>query len=585
MSFWKRGKRTEVNFEEILLDASNLPEFNKGRMEGRMELPVTKRNVYVVALLFVLIAGWFFYQLYQLQIVRGAELAAKSENNTIDESVIIAERGVIYDRNGEMLAWNEHDQTDQYGFPMRAYSDRQGLGQLIGYVSYPQKDTQGFYYQTDYVGINGAESSFNDILAGTNGEQLLERDAIGEVIGEHVVKPPTPGQEVHLSVDAKLSEAMYDIIATSSAQAGFRSGAAVIMDVQTGEILAMTSYPSYDPEVMSDGDDADLIAQYNEDERFPFLNKVFAGAYTPGSVVKPFVAYAALVEGVITESTTMYSNGQLILPNPYTPSEPTRFADWRSQGEMTVREAIAFSSNVFFYIIGGGLPEIAVPQAGLDSAFAGLGISQLNAYFDFFGFGQKTGIDLANEQSGTVPSPAWKQDTFDEDWTLGNTYHSAIGQFGWQTTPLQLVVAYAALANDGTFLVPQVEKGAEPVYVKKDLRDYELDIVREGMRMTTNFPRGTARAFEREDVAIAAKSGTAEIGAGNAYVNSWAAGYWPYDTDEPKYAFVLLMDKAPRSNALGATRVMGDVVEWMSHHTPEYLGLPPAEAVATSTVE
>src|SRR5690606_32392191 len=115
---------------------------------------------------------------------------------------------------------------------------------------------------------------------------------------------------------------------------------------------------------------------------------------------------------------------------------------------------------------------------------------------------------------------------------------------GWLTTPLQMVVAYAALANDGVFLVPQIEKGSEPVFEVRDLSDYELRVVREGMRMTTNYPRGTARSLERNDVAIAAKSGTAEIGAGNAYVNSWAAGYWPYE--DPQYAFVLMMDKAPR---------------------------------------
>lgn len=574
--FFKRRQKKEVNFEEILLDASNLPAFNKGRMEGRLELPVTRRNVYVVGLIFVCIALWFFYQLFTLQVVRGEDMFAISENNSIDQTVIIAERGVIYDRNGEMLAWNEHDKGDDYSFPMRAYTDRGGLGQLIGYVSYPQKDSKGFYYQTDYVGINGAEATFNDLLAGKNGQQLLETDALGDIIGEHVVDLPTPGEPVHLSIDAELSEAMHDIIATSTVQAGFRSGAAVIMDVKTGEILAMTSYPSYDPEVMSDGDDVELINEYNNDDRFPFLNKVFAGAYTPGSVVKPFVAYAALKEGVISENTKIYSNGVLTLPNPYTPSQPTQFADWRSQGEMTVREALAFSSNVFFYIVGGGLPKIAVPQAGLDQPFSGLGITRLDEYFNYFGFGKPTGIKLANEQSGTVPSPQWKKETFDEDWTLGNTYHSSIGQYGWQVTPLQMVVAYAALANGGTFLVPQVEKGVLPQSEYKPLSEYELNVVREGMRMTTNFPRGTARAFERDDVAIAAKSGTAEIGAGNAYVNSWAAGYWPYN-DEPMYAFVLMMDKAPRSNALGATRIMGDVVEWMSVHRPEYLGLKTEE--------
>lgn len=575
MWFFRRKKKNQMTFEEILLDSSNLPAFNKGRMEGKMELPVMKRNVAIVGVLFTLIAAGFLYKMYDLQVVRGAEYFDISENNSIDQTVIIAERGVIYDRNGEMLAWNEPDKESLYGFPMRAYTDRHGLGQIIGYVSYPQKDAKGFYFRTDYLGINGAEATFNKELAGVNGHQLLETDAHGDVVGEHVVEPALPGKEISLSIDARLSEAMYDIIATSSLQAGFRSGAAVIMDVHTGEILAMTSYPSYDPEVMSDGEDAEQIAKYNNDDRFPFLNKVFAGVYTPGSIVKPFVAYAGLKERVISENTHIYSNGQLILPNPYTPSQPTRFADWRSQGDMTVREAIAFSSNVFFYIVGGGLPEIAVPQAGLNHSIGGLGITKLDEYFDFFGFGKLTNIKLANEQAGTVPSPEWKMDLFDEEWTLGNTYHTSIGQFGWQVTPLQMVVAYGALATGGRFFEPQIEKGLEPVYVDKELDPYVLNIVREGMHMTTYYAGGTARSLEKKYVNVAAKSGTAEIGAGNAYVNSWAAGYFPYE--EPKYAFILMMDKAPRSNALGATRIMGDVMDWMHEHTPEYLGLEKDE--------
>ncbi len=564
-------RHEEVSFDEILLDSSNLPAFNRHRLEGRMELPIAKRNVFVVAALFFLIASAFFYKLFTLQALNGAKFLEISENNSIDDTVIIAERGVVYDRNGELLAWNEIDNTEQLGFPMRAYTDRSGLGQLIGYVSYPQKDKRGYYYRTEYTGVNGVEASYNDMLSGKNGHQLIETDALGDVIGENVVELPRAGDELHLSIDSELSEAMYNIIATSTAQAGFRSGAAVIMDVHTGEILAMTSYPSYDPEVMSDGDDIEQIRAYNNDESFPFLNKVMAGVYTPGSIVKPFVAYAGLKEGIITENTRVYSNGLLTIPNPYSPDEPARFADWRTQGEMTVREALAYSSNVFFYIIGGGLPEIAVPQAGFDYPVSGLGIRKLDEYFDFFNFGHKTGVILANEQSGTVPTPEWKEEVFGEDWRLGNTYHTSIGQFGWQVTPLQMVVAYGALATGGRFFTPHIIKGETPEYEDKELDDYILGVVRDGMHMTTYIERGTALSLGKKYVDVAAKSGTAEIGAGNAYVNSWAAGYWPLDN--PKYSFVLMMDKAPRSNRLGATTIMGQVMDWMHENRPQYLGI------------
>jgi len=571
MSSLKKRYTTTVEVEEVLLDASNVPAFNSARLEGKRELPIGQRNVRTVGLIFLLIMLAFLSQIYSLQVVQGDEYQAIAENNRVDKAVIIAERGVIYDRTGELLVWNEVDETDEYDFPIRAYTDRLGLGQVLGYVSYPKKDSSGFFFRTDYLGRSGVELAFDETLKGGNGSKIVEVDALSEVISEFAIDATTDGQPIELSIDAELSEVMYQIIATSSAQADFRSGAGAIMDIHTGEILALTSFPSFDPEVMADGDDTALINEYNNDPRLPFLNKVVGGAYTPGSVVKPFVAYAALEEGVISAEKEIYSNGRLTIPNPYNPSNPSIFRDWRSQGSMGMREAIAFSSNVYFYIIGGGLPEIAVPQAGLSSPQAGLGITKMAANYRRFGMGSLTGINLAQEQAGVVPDPAWKQEVFDDDWRLGDTYFTAIGQFGFLTTPIQMLRAYAALANGGYLVEPHAQKG-----VASEKKDIQLDaekmqIIHEGMRMTVNFPGGTARAFERNDVAIAAKSGTAEVGAGNAYVNSWAAGFWPYE--EPEYAFVLMMDRAPRSNALGATRIMGDVVEWMSVHRPEYLGI------------
>lgn len=540
-------------------------------MEGRMELPITRRNVLLVGMIFVLITVGFFGKLFTLQVIEGAEYREQSQANSIDEGLIVAPRGVIYDRNGEMLAWNEQDYEENEGFPLRAYTDRHGLGQLTGYISYPQKDTSGFYYRTAYIGRAGIESTYEESLQGDNGRIIVEVDAHGEVISSHTVEQPKPGDALMLSIDAELSEAMYDIIETAVEEAGFRSGAGAIMDVRTGEIIAMTSFPSYDPEVMADGDDVALIASYNEDSRFPFLNKVVGGAYTPGSIVKPFVAYAGLAEGVVTPNTTLTSNGMLTIPNVYNPDQPSRFADWRVQGTMTLREAIAFSSNVYFYVLGGGIPANAAAQVGLGGARDGVGITKIDRYMRMFGFGEKTGIELSNEQAGTVPNPTWKDEVFNDDWRLGDTYHTSIGQFGFLVTPLQMLAAYGALANGGDLFTPHVEMGKVGKSEDIGLDQDHLQVIHEGMRMTVNYDGGTARSLERSDVAIAAKSGTAELGVDNAHVNSWVAGFFPYE--DPQYSFILLMDRAPRSNSLGATTVMGKVVEWMSEHRPAYLGI------------
>lgn len=548
---------SNVEVEEVLLDSSNILAFNQGRMEGKRELPIKKASVRTVGIIFSTIAVVFFYQIFNLQVVRGDEFKTISDNNQVDKVYIIAERGVVYDRNGEMLAWNERDETGEYDFPIRAYTDRLGLGQVLGYVSYPKKDNKGFFFRTDYLGRSGVELAYDETLKGQNGTKVVNIDALGHVINEHEINNPVNGKELHLSIDAELSEAMYQIIASSSERAGFRSGAAAIMDVKTGELLALTSFPSYDPEIMADGDDIATIDAYNKDDRLPFLNKIIGGAYTPGSIVKPFVAYKALEEGIISPNKVIVSNGRLIVPNPYNPSNPSYFNDWRAHGAMTMREAIAFSSNVYFYIIGGGYADQP-----------GLGITKLAENYRRFGMGELTGINLAQEQAGVVPDPAWKKETFDDDWRLGDTYFTSIGQFGFLATPIQMVRAYAALANGGTLLTPHVEKGVSAEEKDIGLNPAHLQIIHEGMRKTVTMDGGTARGLERKDVAVASKSGTAEVGAGNAYVNSWSAGFWPYE--EPRFAYILMMDHAPRSNALGAGRIMGDIMQWMSVNRPDY---------------
>ncbi len=560
MKWFFKKKKINLDLEEVLLDSSNIPAFNQARLEGKRELPILPRTVGFVGLVAIMFGLLFFGKIFDLQVTQGAEFKQIAERNSVDKALIIAERGVIYDRNGELVVWNEVDQRGIHDFPIRAYTNRLGLGQVLGYVSYPKTDSRGFYFRTEYLGRSGVELAYDDQLRGQNGGKIVVVDALSDVVGEHAISGALPGKAINLSIDAELSEAMYQIISTSTTQANFRSGAGAIMDIYTGELIAMTSFPTYDPEVMANGFDVETIDSYNNDDRLPFLNKMISGAYTPGSVVKPFLAYAALAEDVIDPNKEIVSTGEIIVPNRFNPSNPAHFTDWRAHGVMTMREAIAFSSNVYFYIIGGGFGDQK-----------GLGITKMAEYYRLFGLGTTTGITIAPEQAGVVPDPEWKQEVFQDDWRLGDTYFTAIGQFGFLTTPIQMLRAYAALANGGMLVEPHVIKDKQGTVKNLALDKSYLKIVHEGMRKTVNFDGGTARAFDRKDVAIAAKSGTAEVGAGNAYVNSWAAGFFPYE--EPRYAFILMMDKAPRSNALGATRIMGDVVEWMSKNRPEYLGI------------
>lgn len=558
--FRKKGRSPishSIEFDEIFLDASNLPSFNTGRLEGRLALPLSHASIIGVGVVFVLIALVFLGQAFRLQIVRGEEFRERSENNRLDTSLIIALRGVIYDRRGELLAWNTED-ADISDFSARAYTDRRGLGQLLGHVSYPKKDSSGVYFRTEYEGISGIESAYNEQLAGKNGEQLIEIDATQEVISHHVAHPPSAGEPLSLSIDAEFSEALHDALATTSEEYGFRSGAGVVMDVHTGEVIALANFPSYNPELLAKGADAEAIHALMQDERLPFLNRIVSGLYTPGSIVKPFLAYAALAEKIIDPEKQIVSTGSITIPNLYNPDNPSVFNDWRVHGLVDMRRAIAVSSNVYFYTIGGGY-----------GGQVGLGISRINDYMHRFGFGEPIHAPLAEGKPGTVPNPAWKKEVFNnEGWRLGDTYFTAIGQFGFQVTPLQMLRAYGAIASGGTMLTPHFTQGEAPSSYDLHLDPAYLAVIREGMRQSVI--EGTARSLNRSDIHIAAKTGTAQIGANNEFINSWAVGYFPYE--DPKYVFVTLLEHGPRTNLFGSAPTMSRVMNWLVHNRPEYLG-------------
>ncbi len=557
---FKKKQKIQIDFDEIFMDASNLPEFNRGRMEGRIELPLSRVNMYAVGIIFTLIALVFSGKLFLLQIADGASYAKRSINNHLNTSLIFAERGIIYDRNGERLAWNTEGDKER-DFAERMYTSRRGLGQLLGYVNYPKKDTSGFYFRTDYIGRGGAEESYEETLKGKNGERLLEVDAFGHPVSGHVVHVPESGKSITLTVDAKLSEALYDHIATSGARVGFRSGAGVIMDVHTGELIALASFPSFDPMVMLHGDQAQIDA-YVHDHRTPFLNKVVSGLFTPGSIVKPFMALAALTENIISPNKEIVSTGSITIPNPYTPSQPSVFTDWKAHGAVDMRHAIAVSSDVYFYEVGGGFHDQK-----------GLGIARIEQYMKIFGFASTTGIHLPSEQRGIIPSPEWKEKVLNEPWRLGDTYHTSIGQFGFQVTPLEMARGYAAIANGGTLMTPVLVKGDPQTRTKLPISDASLQVVHEGMKLSAEI--GTARSLMRSDMQFGGKTGTAELDEQKRFVNSWVVGFYPYD--KPRYAFVLLMEHGSRTNLFGAAPIMSQFFTWMRDNTPEYFTKIPED--------
>lgn len=555
----KKKSYQDIAPDEIFLDSKNLPKFDVYQFEGRLEKPISPKAFSVFGAVCLLVTVIFLFKFSSLQIVHGSFYKERSENNKLKQILIIAPRGIIYSRDGIQLAWNDK-QENESDFSLRRYINESGFSNILGFLKYPAKDKSGFYYEEDFSPKDGAELYLNEILSGRNGIKLIETSVNGEVISQSVVQTSKSGEDATLSIDSRIQEKFYKTIENLSNQVGFQGGAGIIMDVQSGEVLSMATYPEYDSEIMTEGKDVEKIENFYQNKNNPFLNRTISGLYTPGSIVKPFLAFAALQEGVITPSKEIISTGQISIPNPYDPSHPSIFKDWKAHGAVDMRRAIAVSSDVYFYEIGGGF-----------GSQKGLGVERIKKYLETFGLTKKTGFDDQKEATGIIPNPEWKEKNFDgEIWRLGDTYNTSIGQYGTQITPIQAVRAVAALANGGKLVTPSILFTSTSTIAsgtKIDGKAENFNVVREGMRMSAM--EGTASGLNTSAVKVAGKTGTAELGARKQFVNSWVIGFFPYE--KPKYAFVVVMEKGPVTNLIGGTYVMRQLLDWMSVNTPEYL--------------
>ncbi|MEX0672574.1 MAG: penicillin-binding transpeptidase domain-containing protein [Candidatus Paceibacterota bacterium] len=556
--FFGRGRGLEIYPEDVLLDSHNLPQFDRHHMEGRFDRRISFRVVVMTGMVFLLVSLIYTGRIASLQIVRGEDFAQRSQENRLRHALIFSERGAVFDRDRTRLAWN-YTATSTDDFAHRKYTSKTGLSHLLGYLKYPSRDSSGVYYRVSYDGKSGVEESFNNYLSGQHGIQIVEIDAQNTIRSGSTVRHPQNGKNLHLAIDSDVQHKLFELIRDRSIDSGFQGGAGAIMDVETGEVLALTSYPEYDSGIMTEGD-SEAIQKIQEIEGNPFLNRVIGGSFVAGSIVKPFLALGALHEDIISPSKTIMSTGSLVVPNPYDPDESTSFADWKAHGAVDMREALAVSSNVYFYQIGGGF-----------ESQPGLGITKIKKYMNMFGFGEKTGIDLAGEIKGVIPSPQWKQDNFeDQVWRVGDTYNTSIGQYGTLVTPIQALQATAAIANGGYRVQPMLRQSdRSQVTGEKDIPIAEEDfqVVREGMRRAVT--SGTAAGLNTSFLDVAAKTGTAEIG--KASVNSWIIGFYPYD--EPKYAFVVVMERGPRENLYGGVWVMRNLIDWMHQEKSIYTAL------------
>jgi penicillin-binding protein 2 len=561
----KRRKDPEIAPDEIFLDASNAPDFDRSRFEGRLEKPLSQTTFLYLSAAFTVLFLILVARTWNLEVAHGAEFATESAHNSLETNTLFAERGVITDTNGVVLAENVQnaDGSVKRSYPVPS------LGQIIGYVSYPKKDAKGVYYDTDETGVTGLEQEYDSLLAGKNGQLLTETDAVGNVRSEGTEVAAQDGGNLKLSIDANMQELFARAVKDTAQKEGFIAGAGVIMDVHTGAVLALVSYPSYDPNVMAEAGPSATIAEYNADPGRPFLDHAVQGVYVPGSIVKPLVASGALTDGIITPSTIIDDPGSLSIPDPFHPGQTFIYKGWKALGPVDVEQAIAWSSDIFFYTVGGGFGNQK-----------GLGIDRLDYWYQQFGLGSATGIDLSGEAKGLIPTPAWKQSVFNEPWYLGDTYFTAIGQYSVQVTPIQMARATAAVANGGKLFTPTLLADKAPTFTKLPVNPSAFTTVQAGMRLGVTIPGGLSSPLNFPYVTVAAKTGTAQTGVKNQYDNSWVEGFFPYNN--PQYAFTVVLERGPQGSGEQAVNVMQELFNSLHAENSPYVG---GTGIATTTGE
>ncbi len=449
----------------------------------------------------------------------------------------------------------------------------------------------GFVARRDKVGYAGVELFFQEELGGRNGEREVEVDVAGLVLRD--IKPPVPpepGYNLHLTIDTRLQEVSTAIVEqelnfwnTFLGRTLSNNAVVIAMNPQTGEILAMVTVPTYENNRFARIIPGYYYEQLAEDPLRPLFNHAISAEHPPGSVFKLATALGALNEGVVTPEQVIETPGLITILEKTTPADPGRpreFVDWIYDGgdnpggfgQLDFRGGISNSSNVYFYKLAGGYRD-EVPDGGL-------GVCRLKTYSEALGYGSASGIELPGEEVGLLPDPRWKRINRGEIWTIGDMYNAGVGQGYVLSTPLQVLLSAATIANDGVLMKPTIVREitdeenrikqpftpqvihdltVDPVIkeyiqyvsgsgqcqetgVTKTVQPWVIDAIQNGMRRAVT--HGTlVDEFEGFDIAAAGKTGTAEYcdnfaqeknlcDPGNWPTHAWTVAYAPFDNPE-----------------------------------------------------
>jgi penicillin-binding protein 2 len=448
------------------------------------------------------------------------------------------------------------------------------------------------YSGNETIGTDGIEQRYERFLSGQPGRAVVEVDASGEPRGREYVSldSPVPGRDIQLSIDLPTQRALEAALADAAEKQGAPGASGVALDPNTGEVLAIASYPTYSPEVFVKRNEK-AVSRLLNDERTPLLNRAIGGVYPAGSTFKPITAAAALQTGQLSVGEEIESSSSVTLYKQ-------EFDNFRgnSHGFVTLPTALQVSSDTYFYQVADRLYR-AQSERNKDYPL----MDEARA----FGLGDTTGIDVPGERAGTVPDPEWKKQAFaginpatgekftdfDRSWLAGDTIQLGIGQGYLLTTPLQMAVAYSAIANGGTVVTPSVAREVQDPNGRVvqelaqgrptrqlDLRPEYITALREGLFEAANGPDGTATAVFGnlpDGQKVAGKTGTAEQFSGDdKRDHSWFVGYAPHDN--PDIVVSVVIERGGTGANAAAPAVCTTMAAW-EDFDPGLCGVPVEE--------
>lgn len=590
---YKKGKFSLKSMDSFKIDDVSL--FNAKNPELEISNSSKSWNS-VLFLVFVLIVFLgFIGRSYKLQIIEGESNLVLAEGNRVKVVNVQGGRGLIRDRNGEILVRNKPAFSVEMNTEICSFSGTcdselksflekvelevdlerveeelvSGKSNIVVISGISKEETltiegtinefpnlsigispereylfgEAFAHLIGYVGFGntlyptvegkaGVEEKYNDSIKGISGGEIIQVDSSGRKVNILSEKKPISGRDIELYVDKGLQIKAYELLKEKVDGGDAKAGVIVAQDPRTGGILTLVSYPAYEPNAISKGLSVEEFKRLSESPNFPFFNRAISATYPPASTFKMIMAAATLMEGIVDEYYQITDNGFIQVGTFI-------FRNWRldGHGQVDMRRALQVSNDTYFYTMGGGYGGVG-----------GLGIERIAEWAKKFGFGELTGIDLSGEVAGFMPDGSHR------NWYLGDTYIASIGQGEVLSTPLQLNNVTTYYGNGGFLFKPRVVKSVDGVefdteVISQNLTDsHTYDIVREGLNLAVK-PGGTAYPLfdfpqKFNGIELGGKTGTAEFGGtDNEDTHAWFTVFGPYDDGTAEIALTVFLEE------------------------------------------